>query len=331
MIWLWLLLALVLLALFVFWMFRRADANERAFEVAHPQWGRVVRVNGHPITLDIRGSGPPILMIHGASGNLRDMTFALAPALCDRFTVISVDRPGLGHSPALHRDGEPLKEQADILAALIATLGLGRLYVLGQSYGGAVALAMALWHPKVVAGLVLVSAPSNVWPGGLGLLYGLNANPVTGPILRLLVAAFPPHRLIQNTIRRIFAPQPVPEGYSRHIAPSLTIRRKVQRANALQLAHLKPQIAAMVPHYGEINVPVEAVHGTSDTIVPEDVHNRKLRTQIHTFHETILPGVGHMPHITRTKEVIAAIERLHATVGLPSAPQSVSNDARNGA
>ncbi len=312
----WLALVIAVLILTGLWILWRAGRNERAIEAAHPRTAKVVHVNGHEITLDVRGHGAPIVLIHGASGNLMDMTFALAPALADRFTVISVDRPGLGHSPALHRRGETLREQADILQAAVEKLGFSKVYVLGQSYGGAVALAWALAHPNSVAGLVLVSAPSNPWDGGLGLLYTLNGNPVTGPIMRAIVAAFPPRRRINDTITEIFSPQAVPKGYARHIAPDLTIRRKVQRANALQLKHLKGELAAMAPRYGEITIPVEAIHGTADTIVPEAVHNRKLRTQIRDFHETILPGMGHMPHITQTEAVVQAVVHLDQRVGL---------------
>jgi len=314
----WGLLALAVV-LGVAWLLVRAAMNERAFEDAHPETGQRVTVNGHDIAYDITGSGPPIVLIHGASGNYQDMTYALAPALADRYRVISVDRPGLGHSPALHRGGETLKEQADILAAAVQKLGYKRVYLLGQSYGGSVALSWAINHPDMVAGMVLVAAPSNDWEGGLGLLYALNSNAFTGPVMRLLIAAFPPHAMITRTIKTIFAPQPVPPGYEAHIAPALTIRRKVQRANALQLASLKAQVRAMVPRYGDIKVPVELIHGTADTIVPETVHNTKLVTQLPDAHETILPGVGHMPHLTNTQSVSAAVDHMHAKARLKSA------------
>lgn len=309
-------LVAIFVAVAVFLMLLRASRNERRAEADYPPSGQFVTVSGQRIHLKVEGQGPPIVLIHGASGSLRDMTFALAPALSDRFTVISVDRPGLGYSPPLPNSGETLKAQADLLAAAIRKLGFSRVYLLGQSYGGSVALKWTLDHPDMVAGLLLVSAPSNVWDGGLGALYALNANPLSGPILRLFVSAFPPNTLIRKTIKTIFAPQKVPDGFIEHLGTPLTLRRASQRANALQLAALKDQLRPMASRYGEISVPVEVVHGTADTIVPETVHTENIARQIGNFNATLLPGIGHMPHQTNTDAVIAAARRLDEKAGL---------------
>jgi len=312
----WLISIIIFFAITTLWMVYRAEQNEISAESASPISGRLVDVNGHKVHVKIDGSGPPIMLIHGASGNLRDMTMELAPAISDRFTTIAVDRPGLGYTPPIGNKGATLKQQADLFASLARKLGYDKIYVLGQSYGGAVALKMALEHPDLVAGLVLVSAPSNVWDTGLGTLYKINANPITGPILRLFVAAFPPKKLVDNSLIQIFSPQPVPKNYAKMVGAGLTLRQTTQKANALQVAALKEEIRAMVPHYGEISMPVEAIHGTSDTIVPYEIHTKKLAKQIAGIEVTVLHGVGHMPHHTNLKEVVAVIDRLHERVGL---------------
>ena len=62
------------------------------------------------------GHGPDLVLIHGASGNLRDFTFDLAARLADRYRVIVFDRPGLGytdrHAPA---GADASRQQADLL------------------------------------------------------------------------------------------------------------------------------------------------------------------------------------------------------------------------
>jgi len=82
------------------------------------------------------------------------------------------------------------------------------------------------------------------------------------------------------------------------------------------VASLKKQIREMVPRYGQISIPVEAIHGTADTIVPYEIHTKILANQIKGINVTVLKGVGHMPHHTNIKEVIAAIDRIHQRVGL---------------
>ncbi len=303
---------LLLVALGVAALLWRASRNEAQARRSWPPGGRMVAVNGRMLHLQITGEGPPIVLIHGASGNLRDMTFRLAPALAEHFTVIAVDRPGFGHSEPLPRCANGLREQVVVLRDALRKLGYDRVFLLGQSYGGAVALKWALEHPDSVLGTLLVSAPSNVWSGGLDPLYRVNANPVTGPLLRLWVAAFPPERLVRATIRSVFAPEPVPAGYPEHLGIGLTLRRTTQRVNAAQVAGLKGEIRAMVPHYREIEIPVEAVHGTRDQIVPAEIHTEKLAHQIRGINLTFLDGVGHMPHNTHTDKVLAAALRLAA-------------------
>lgn len=316
----WILLALLILLVTIMWLFWRARANEARFEASHPPIGRMIDVNGHPVHVAVSGSGPPIVLIHGASGNLRDMTFDLAPDLAAGFTTISLDRPGLGYTPAFDPAGETLKEQAAIVAGVIRALGYERAYILGQSFGGSVALAMALDHADVVAGLILISAPSNVWEGGLDPLYKLNANPLSGPVFRLLVAAIPPRGIVRNSLAGIFAPQPIMPGYGEYIGTGLTLRRATLRANALQVAALKPQIAAMVPRYGEISLPVIAIHGTADEVVPYKVHMDKLKDQIKGIEVITLAGIGHMPHHVRRGEVVGAVMRMHKSTGLAANP-----------
>jgi len=116
---------------------------------------------------------PAVVLIHGSSGNLNDWTFDIVGRLSDRYRVIAFDRPGLGYtdriSPAFegaaNTAAESPQQQAAFLKQAADTLGITRPIVLGHSYGGSVALAWGLDHDP--AALVIVSAASNPWPGGL--------------------------------------------------------------------------------------------------------------------------------------------------------------------
>jgi len=145
----------------------RANSRSAAAELAYPPTGEFLFVDGLRLHYEIKGKGPDLVMIHGASGSLRDLTFSLRDRLTDRFRVIVIDRPGLGHSDPLP---DPLPDaslvsQARAIKAAVAELGVTDPVVLGQSYGGAVALAWALdGGPRA---LVLVGSPSLPWPGKL--------------------------------------------------------------------------------------------------------------------------------------------------------------------
>ncbi len=133
----------------------RANAREAAAEKAYPPEGQTIEVKGYKVHAVVRGEGPDLVLIHGASGSTRDYTHTLVAQLESDYRVIVLDRPGFGYTPRLHKDGESLEEQAALLSAAAAELGADRPIVLGQSFGGAVALAWAVHHPDTISGLVL--------------------------------------------------------------------------------------------------------------------------------------------------------------------------------
>ena len=180
--------------------------------------------------------GPDIVLIHGASGNMRDFTLDLVPRLADRYRVTVVDRPGLGHSDRLDRDGATIFEQADVLVRAVAELGVERPLVLGHSYGGAVALAWATRHPEATAGLILLAAASNPWDTPLSTYYRILSSPLGQALAAPVLTAWVPDHVVTDTIASIFAPQPVPEGYADYIGAGLTLQRRALRENALQRA-----------------------------------------------------------------------------------------------
>ncbi len=255
------------------------------------------------------GSGPPVVLLHGASGNRRDWTMGPAKAIAQRRTVYAFDRPGHGTS-GFPAGLESLTTQARLMRAALERDGVQRAVVVGHSYGGSVALAWALDAPESVEGLVLIAAPSHVWPGGLGLTTEILAAPVLGPMLAQAASRVVGSAQAQTAARRVFAPQDPPEGYVEALDLRLVLRPETLRANALQLDALKGQIAAMQPRYPTLAMPIEALHGDRDTTVPIEIHSIPLAGAAPTARLTPLEGVGHMPHHVATPAVIAALDRL---------------------
>jgi pimeloyl-ACP methyl ester carboxylesterase len=78
-------------------------------------------------------------------------------ALADEFTVIAWDGPGTG------RSGDPpgafgMAEWADLLDAFLGAVDIGGAHILGQSFGGSLALALLDRHPERAASLILADA-----------------------------------------------------------------------------------------------------------------------------------------------------------------------------
>ncbi|MFT6674136.1 MAG: pimeloyl-ACP methyl ester carboxylesterase [Sulfitobacter sp.] len=317
------LIVVILLAALVGLTQWRARAQESSANAAHPPSGTLIDVSGVPVQYQTFGSGPDLILIHGASGNLRDFTLGFAQALSDRYRVILFDRPGLGWTGRLPQmqgpwnpRAESPQQQAALLQGAADQIGVKNPIVLGHSYGGAVALAWALSRPKDTAALVMVSAVSEPWPGTLGLLYQITGSAAGGALVIPMITAFVPESYVRSSINEIFAPQSAPQGYASHLGVDLTLRRESTRANAQQVTALRPHIVDMQKHYATLTMPVEIIHGTADTIVPPQIHAQVFVNDIPDGRLTLLPGQGHMPHHTAPEAVFDAIDRAAARAGL---------------
>lgn len=314
---------LALLALVVGVTLWQAGRREAATEAANPPLGGFVTVAGREVHYLQMGTGPDLVILHGAGGNIRDFTMDFAQRLTDRYRVTLFDRPGHGYTPAapalrgaLARGGESPEAQARLLQGAAAKLGVTAPLVMGHSFGGAVAMAWATYLPETLAGVVNVSGVSNPWPGELNWTYKLNGSALGGLLAVPALAAFLPRAKSEEIAAGIFTTQDMPAAYPEAAAIALSTRRVTLRANARQVLNLRPHVVVQSARYGGITVPLEIVHGDADTIVPLAVHSEPLSRQVPGANLTVLDGIGHMPHFVRPEAVIAAIDRAAARADL---------------
>lgn len=307
------LVALFAIGAYFLAMYKSAQAVKK-----FPITGQLIEIKGTKIHVAVMGAGPDLVMIHGSSGNLRDFTTSLASRLAKTYRVILIDRPGLGHSDSFDAKGETLRDQALVLRDVSRQLGAKKPLVLGHSFGGALALAWALHAPKDISALILLSAPSHPWDTGLSVYYKIMSAPFFGNCASRFVCAFAPERTIQTNLKETFSPQAVPEGYRDRLGLELYLQPKVMLANARQRRNLKKQIREMTPLYPKISVPTEIVHGTSDNIVPIEIHAKLLAKDLPNSNLTELKGIGHMPHHWSQDAVCKAIGSAAKRAGLRS-------------
>ncbi|WP_044008381.1 alpha/beta fold hydrolase [Leisingera methylohalidivorans] len=303
-------LALTAAAALTVW---QAGRREAAAVASHPPSGQILMVGSHRVhVVEMgcpKGSAPDLVLIHGSSGNTRDMTFRLAPALAEEFRILIFDRPGLGYSDRINATGASIRQQAALLQQAAAQMGADRPIVLGQSYGGAVALAWAVDRPESVSALVTVAGVAYPWATPLDPLYRVTSSRAGSAVVVPLLTAFVPGFAVSRSLQDVFAPQAVPEGYAAHFGPSLTLRRGSLRANARQRANLLDEVTELAPRYGEISVPVEVLHGSADDLVSPELHARGLARNVNSAQLTLLDGIGHMPQHVATEDVAAAVRR----------------------
>ena len=294
----------------------RATARETAFEAQFPPTGQLIDVQGRTVHVDIRGSGPDLILLHGASGNSRDFTFTLADRLAARYRVLAFDRPGLGWTDDIGPQTDNPIAQAELLRAAAGQLGVRRPVVLGHSYGGAVAMAWGLRAPGDTAALVIVSGATMPWPGDLSGWFAFLDTPLGDRVGPPLLTALAPVSLGDRIMADIFKPQAVPAGYADYIGVGLAARRGNYRANAAQITGLRPYLRVMAPGYPQLTLPVEVIHGGRDTIVPAGIHALPLSDALPNAALTILPDQGHMPQHGDPQAIIDAVDRAAARAGI---------------
>lgn len=295
---------------------READALKR-----WPPIGQFVDVDGVQVHYVQKGSGPDLVLLHGAGGNLRDFTFALMDRLTGDFRVTAFDRPGLGYTDRLPESrgafntmAETPQAQTALLASAAEQIGIRTPIVLGQSFGGSLAMAWGLDHGA--AAVVSVSGAIMPWPGGLDLQYRVVGSRLGGAVVPPLATAFINPDNTDEVLASIFAPQSPPDGYGTYVGPGLTLRRTTLRANGKQVHALKENLRALSARYAGLEIPVELLHGDTDEIVSLEIHAQAAAQILPNAQLTVLPGIGHMPQHTNPDDIVAAIHRAAKKAGL---------------
>lgn len=253
---------------------------------------------------------PPVLFIHGASGNLLDQMIPLRAVLGERAEMLFLDRPGHGWSERGAGNDDPYA-QAETIAALMDNYEMENAIVVGHSFGGAVAAALALNHPHKVRGLVLLAAATHPWPGGAtSWYYKLSTVPVVGRIFTETLA-WPGGMLRMSAASEcVFAPNPMPEAYLDEAAIPLVLRPTAFRWNAVDVAGLYDHVVEASKRYGEIDAPTVVISGNRDTVVYEEIHSVGLARDIPGAELVWVDNLGHKPDWIASDLVVAAIEKV---------------------
>jgi pimeloyl-ACP methyl ester carboxylesterase len=281
-------------------------AAKRA-EAANPPAGKFVEVDGVRLHYVERGSGTPVVLLHGNGVTLQDFeasgVFDLAVG---HYRVLSFDRPGFGYSERPRTTVWTPQAQAALIAKALAKLEVERAVVVGHSWGTLVALAMALNHPESVRGLVLLSG---VYYGTLRpdvIPASLPAIPVFGDIMAHTVSPLTGALMGPVTIKASFAPAPVPDKVKR-LPLSLSLRPSQIRATAADTALMEPGAISLSRRYAELSLPVVIMAGDGDLIAHPNKHAERLVGDIAGSDLRIVPGQGHLFHYAVPDQVLDAI------------------------
>jgi 4,5:9,10-diseco-3-hydroxy-5,9,17-trioxoandrosta-1(10),2-diene-4-oate hydrolase len=220
------------------------------------------------------------------------------PVLAGSFRILAVDQPGYGRSGAPTGQAHYFTETADALAALLDSLGLARVHLVGNSLGGGTAVRFALDHPDRAGRVVLIA------PGGLSMNV-FSPDPTEG-IKRLYEFGAPPgpsREKLANYLRTlVFDPTLVTHKLveDRYAAASSPGAQRVMSAMGLSFSAF-PQDGMLWREAHRLRQRLLLVWGREDRVNPLDgalVALKLIRhAQLHVF-----GGCGHWAQLERFDE-----------------------------
>ncbi len=240
-----------------------------------------------------RGEGPPVLLIHGFGTN----TFTwrhVAPDLARDHKVIAVDLKGFGQSDKPFDERYSAQDQADLLSQLIIDRDLKNLTLVGHSYGGGVALLLALEADTRLKGRIarLVLLDTIAYPQQIPVFFKLLDTPVVSQVgvrmaptdfqikMALRIAYFDKSKIGKDEIEAYAAPMKTAAGKHAIIHSA----RQILPADADEIA----------ARYADIALPTLILWCDHDRIVPLDI-GLKLRREMPNSSLRIIAECGHMP------------------------------------
>ncbi len=271
-------------------------------------------IHGKRLKYRLGGQGPLLLLIHGMAGSATTWKQVM-PALSEHFTLLAPDLLGHGHSEKSKGDYS-LGSMASTLRDLIIGLGYERATVVGQSYGGGVAMQFAYQYPELCERLVLVDA------GGLGKEVNplLRMLTLPGSEALLLVACAPPVRHIVEAIgRAVFwkklqnAPV-IPELWRSYASlGDVQARRAFLRTLRAVIDPRGQAVSANDKLYLAAGIPTLIIWGENDRIIPVE-HAHAAHEAIPGSWLEIIEGVGHYSHCEAPDRFVTALtEFIEAT------------------
>jgi pimeloyl-ACP methyl ester carboxylesterase len=252
------------------------------------------------------GKGPPLLLIHGFGAS----TFTwrhVAPELAKSYRVIAVDLKGFGQSDKPFDGRYSVYDQAELLAQLIEDKDLRDLTLVGHSFGGGVALLLALEANQRLDGRItrLVLLDSIAYPQNIPVFFRLLDVPL---VSQLGVRMVPPSVQTRVALQIAYFDDSKidPQEIELYAAPLKTAAGK--HAIIHSARQIVPEdIAELSERYKTIELPTLILWCDHDRIVPLEV-GIKLRRTLPNSTLRLIEDCGHMPQEEQPAATLALIK-----------------------
>src|SRR5712692_5497130 len=259
--------------------------------------------------------GNPLLCIHGFGASLYSWRNFVADGspLTANYKVITIDLKGCGKSPKVYGTDYSIQDHADLIYEFIHEHDLKNLTLIGNSFGGALALLVTLMltdhDPTRLKSLVLIDAGSYVdlLPGYLKVL--------SWPVIGALAAYLAPSKLAAAGVLRksVYDKKKItPEQIAAYAAPlSLPGARHALLQTGAQI--IPPNFPQLAARYPDIKVPTLIIWGENDQVIDPEA-GRRLKKAIPHSELVWVPECGHIPQEERPEITVPAVATFLQTV-----------------
>jgi len=266
--------------------------------------GQIIDVSGVKVHYEDVGSGPTVVMVHGfgqSSYVWREMLDRLP-----QWRIIAPDLKGLGRSDKPDDGRYGLFDQAGFVSAFIDAMQLSSFALVGHSFGGAIAIQLALrlndGLRKRVRGLALMD--SAAFPQRLPWWLKLFCTPILG---ELAVGIAPPRLGAYLALKLSYANKSaatwqVASAYA--AATRMPGGRRALLATARQM--VPPDIDGLVDEYGRIDIPALIIWGRNDPTVPLHV-GESLQDALPQARLEVIDRCGHCPQEERPEQTASLL------------------------
>ena len=239
------------------------------------------------------GTGPPLLLIHGFGASTYSWR-AVRPELARTHHVIAVDLKGFGRSDKPFDDAYSALDQAQLLLQFLDRRGLKEVSIAGHSFGGSVALTLALElnrkHPGRLKQLILVDGVA--YEQGLPPALHVLRTPLVGPVSAAIVPS-----KVQSTAALMLAykdsskiTQDAIDAYARPMEEAGNRHALVRTAEKI----VPDYVHVLTYQYRTIEQPALLIWCREDRIVPLTIAQRLVREMPNARLE-VIESCGHVP------------------------------------
>lgn len=154
-----LVITLVLIFFIIFWLDISFKRWEKKLIHSLEANSKVMKTEKGIVEYRIDGDGPAILAFHGTPGGYDQSYHVLKELVDEGFKLVSISRPGYLKTPL--NSGKTFEEGADLAAALLDSLNIKKVSVIGASGGGPISLLFAIKYPERINALIMECAISH--------------------------------------------------------------------------------------------------------------------------------------------------------------------------